>query len=94
MSKIPSFFVVGAAKSGTTALWNYFQQHPSIFVTTDIRFKELGYFSNQYGVSDKNQYASYFEDATDEQLIGEVCHAYLTSEESAEWIKKDVPLLK
>jgi len=92
--RLPSFFVVGAAKSGTTALWQYFQQHPDIFVTTDIGSKELGYFSNQYGVTDKEHYTSYFENASEEQLIGEVCHVYLTSSESAAWIKKDVPLSK
>lgn len=90
----PSFFVVGAAKSGTTALWHYFQQHPEIFVTTDIAHKELGYFSNQYGISDKEKYVSFFKDATPNQKVGEVCHVYLTSAESAAWIKKEVPNAK
>lgn len=94
MKKFPSFFVVGAAKSGTTALWNYFQQHPDIFVTNDISIKELGYFSNQYGITDENQYKKYFSGATENQIIGEVTHAYLTSEESAHWIKKEIPQAK
>ncbi len=91
MKKSPSFFVVGAAKSGTSALWNYFQKHPDIFVTNDIRIKELGYFSNKYGINDLDSYLSFFSSAKDNQIIGEVCHAYLTSEESAEWIKREVP---
>lgn len=90
----PDFFVVGAAKSGTTALWEYFQQHPEIFVTDKIEHKELGYYSNQYGVSNKERYLKFFKKATKAQLIGEVCHVYLTSEESAEWIKNDVPKAK
>lgn len=94
MNNSPSFFVVGAAKSGTTALWYYFQQHPEIFVTKDIAYKELGYYSNQYGISDKKKYLNFFKEAKQNQKIGEVCHAYLTSEESAEWIKKDVPEAK
>lgn len=87
----PDFFVVGAAKSGTTALWEYFQQHPDIFVTKKIGHKELGYYSNQYGITDKTKYLNFFGEAQTNQLIGEVCHAYLTSELSAEWIKKDIP---
>jgi hypothetical protein len=87
----PDFFVVGAAKSGTTALWKYFQKHPEIFVTDSISNKELGYYSNQYGIKSKKKYLSYFCEAKPNQMIGEVCHVYLTSEESAEWIKKDVP---
>lgn len=94
MKKFPAFFVVGAAKSGTTALWNYFQQHPDIFVTNDIRIKELGYFSNQYGITNENQYQKYFSGATESQIIGEVTHVYLTSEESANWIKKEIPQAK
>lgn len=91
MKKIPSFFIVGAAKSGTSALWHYFQKHPDIFVTNDISIKELGYFSNQYGINDKNKYLNFFAKAKDNQIAGEVCHAYLTSVESASWIKKEVP---
>ncbi|WP_431135809.1 sulfotransferase family protein [Psychroserpens mesophilus] len=86
----PDFFVVGAAKSGTTALWKYFQQHPEIFVTDLIGNKELGYYSNQYGIDSEERYLSHFLSAKPHQLIGEVCHVYLTSEESAKWIKKEV----
>jgi hypothetical protein len=90
----PNFFVVGAAKSGTTALWRYLHQHPQIFVTDKIEYKELGYFTKQYGISDKSRYLKFFKNASENQLIGEVCHAYLTSEESAKWIKRDIPEAK
>ena len=90
----PDFFVVGAAKSGTSAVWKYFQQHPNIFVTEDIANKELGYYSNQYGVSNEDYYLSHFKEAKTNQLIGEVCHAYLTSDESAQWIKDEIPNAK
>jgi hypothetical protein len=32
MSRMPDFFVIGAAKSGTTSLWSYLNQHPDIFM--------------------------------------------------------------
>lgn len=90
----PDFFVVGAAKSGTSALWKYFQMHPDIFVTKEIASKELGYYSNQYGIDNEDQYLSHFKDATPNQSIGEVCHVYLTSLESAKRIKEEIPNAK
>ncbi|MBX2828738.1 MAG: sulfotransferase [Flavobacteriaceae bacterium] len=36
------FFVVGAARSGTTSLYNYLDQHPGIFLS---KVKELNHFS-------------------------------------------------
>lgn len=87
----PQFFVVGAAKSGTTAIWRYLSQHPQIFVTKNIANKELGYFSKGYGIAKKEQYLKHFQEADSHQIAGEVCHAYLTSPESAEWIKNEVP---
>jgi Sulfotransferase domain len=90
----PDFFVVGAAKSGTTALWTFFQQHPDIFVTNEISHKELSYYSDEYGIDDNEKYLKYFRNAKDHQLIGEVCHTYLTSKISAEWIKREVPNAK
>jgi len=90
----PDFFVVGAAKSGTSAIWKYFQRHKDIFVTKDIANKELGYYSNNYGVNNKEQYLSNFKEANPNQIIGEVCHAYLSSKESADLIKNDIPNAK
>jgi hypothetical protein len=92
--RYPSFFVVGAGKSGTTAVWNYFQKHPGIFVTNKIEYKELGYFSDFYGIKDLNKYLSFFEDAQKGQLIGEVCHSYISSPESAGRIHEAVPNAK
>ncbi len=84
---IPDFFIVGAAKAGTTSLWYYLGQHKHIFMTKDIRFKELCLYSDDYGLDDLCRYSEFFRNAKDSQLIGEACHAYLTSPESAEKIK-------
>jgi len=40
--KLPNFFIVGAAKSGTTSLYHHLCQHPYIFMSP---VKEPGYFS-------------------------------------------------
>mgnify|MGYP003334459280 FL=1 len=90
MPRYPDFFVVGAAKSGTTAIWKYLSTIPGIYMTKDIREKELGFFSNGYGLTNLNEYLSFFSGAKPNEIIGESCHAYLTSVESAEMIKSSV----
>lgn len=45
MKNLPNFLVVGAAKSGTTSLFDYLVQHPDIFIPS---IKECKYFSYQH----------------------------------------------
>lgn len=79
MSK-PNFLIVGAAKSGTTALYHYLKQHQDIFMPD---FKEPHYFVRQQvanrlhrGVYDRAAYNALFQDAR-EPLVGEASVFYL-----------------
>ncbi|MBZ8179774.1 sulfotransferase family protein [Oscillatoria salina] len=90
----PNFFIVGAAKSGTTSLWMYLKQHPEIFMPKRIADKEPSFFCHLYGYSDFDAYLRLFADVKEEKAIGEASHAYLTSPESAAWIKKVYPQAK
>ena len=92
--RYPDFFIVGAAKAGTTALWKSLGAHPRVFMTSSIENKELSYFCHDYGLKDTQTYLSHFSGASEGQLIGEVCHTYLTSPESPAWIKQIVPNAK
>ena len=92
--KIPDFFIIGAAKSGSTSLWYFLGQHSDIFMTDDIAYKELGYFCFNYGCNDLQTYSTYFNSANKGQLVGEACHAYISSPESAELIWKLNPNAK
>ena len=38
----PAFYVVGAARSGTTAVWSWLRQHPDVFLPN---VKEPGFFA-------------------------------------------------
>lgn len=44
MSPLPNFFVVGAPKAGTTALYHYLRQHPDVYMSP---IKEPGFFADE-----------------------------------------------
>jgi len=46
MPNKPNFLIVGAAKSGTTSLFHYLNQHPDVFIP---RRKECRFFSQMPG---------------------------------------------
>jgi hypothetical protein len=84
----PNFLIVGAAKAGTTSLYEYLKQHPDICLPLDPKRKEPTYFVDSYtGVRDYNDYLSLFAHGRGSKAIGEASTAYLYSEESPGWIK-------
>jgi hypothetical protein len=98
---LPNFLIIGAAKSGTTALYTYLKQHPEIFMSTP---KELRYFSNfstppegiphHHAVSSLEEYTAYFDAVTDEKAYGESSPMYLYTAGTAERIKTVIPDVK
>ena len=89
-SKLPNFFIVGAAKAGTTSIYAYLSQHPDIYLSP---LKEPKFFSvsaNEFphnGPGDSNvdssiirnwdDYIELFKDAGHEKVIGEASADYL-----------------
>ena len=72
----PNFFILGAAKSGTTSLYHYLNQHPEVFLSP---VKEPTFFCEDFQqVKNPIQYFELFDGATDEKIIGEASHGYLT----------------
>ncbi len=45
--KFPNFFIVGAARCGTTSLYNYLKQHPQIYMSP---IKEPHFFSTDFEI--------------------------------------------
>lgn len=79
--KIPNFFIVGAPKCGTTALYEYLQGHPKIFMPW---IKEPHYFAEDFPqfrlVKPLDQYMGLFQKSTSEYLaVGEASVWYLYS---------------
>jgi hypothetical protein len=77
----PNFFIVGAPKCGTTALYEYLRPHPRIFMP---EIKEPHYFARDMGtyprVKTPEEYAAIFAPSTEQHLrVGEASVYYLRS---------------
>ncbi|OGF53201.1 MAG: sulfotransferase [Candidatus Fraserbacteria bacterium RBG_16_55_9] len=105
---MPNFLVIGAAKCGTTSLYQYLKQHPQIYVTP---IKETNFFALdgqqldfrgpgdqeakcRFSITDVETYRAQFQGVTTEKALGEVCPAYLYSPRAPERIQHHVPHAK
>lgn len=103
----PNFFIVGAAKAGTSSLDRYLSQHPQIYIPPK---KEAHYFSipdfplrftgpgddgmNEFTIRDKETYTSLFTPAENHLAVGESSVFYLYYPGTAERIYQEVPAAK
>lgn len=98
----PNFLLIGTAKAGTTALYEFLRQHPSIFMTHPV--KEPKFFAYEGGVpeytsfpkswkragdvvTDAHEYLSLFDDAGHFPARGEASTLYLYHREAPERIR-------
>ena len=93
MNKAPGLFIVGAPKSGTTALAQYLSEHPEIFISTP---KEPHYFAYDLegyrAVKNEQEYAHLFLAAKEQEtVLGEASVFYLSSETAIPAIRKFNP---
>ena len=81
--KRPDFFIVGAFKAGTTAMYEYLRAHPQIFMSVP---KEPMYFgadlTPRYRRMTEDEYLALFKGAADSQRAGEASPWYLYSKEA------------
>jgi len=72
---LPNFFILGAAKCGTTSLANNLRAHPEVFIP---EIKEVRFFDTEpswtQGVP---WYECFYEPATDERALGDATPSYL-----------------
>jgi hypothetical protein len=89
---LPDFFIVGAFKSGTTALYDYLREHPQVYMPFH---KEPLYFGDdltrRYGRMTRSQYESLFAAAEPGQRVGEASAWYLYSRSAAQEIRAASP---
>ena len=85
---LPNLLIVGAAKSGTTSLHNYLNQHPDIFMCSPkephfLINKEIGKQRIQKGIIDLKDYESLFGEKAHLKYRGESSVMYLSFPEIA-----------
>lgn len=104
----PNFLIIGAAKCGTTALWQCLRQHPQIYMSPRKHTRFFAFTeenpafngpppknpSRPYAVADLDGYHALFEGATNETAIGEASHSYLYSPEAPARIRQYWPEMK
>ncbi len=102
---LPNFIIIGAAKSGTTALYHYLKQHPQIYLSP---IKETEFFAfegdglNFKGPGDLPRatitnfvdYQAQFQGVANEVAIGEASPVYIYSSRAPERIKNYLPDVK
>jgi len=94
-TNLPSFIVIGAAKSGTTTLYQHLKAHPDIFMPD---FKEPHYFVSQQKlnfkvIASEDDYRRLFC-RSGHALSGEASTGYLYFPEAAQKIKQLIPECK
>lgn len=107
---MPDFLVIGAAKSGTTSLYHYLDQHPDIFMAPvkepnffafegkEVNFQGPGddapYCINDKSITRLDEYRSLFSGAEDAKTIGEASYSSLYVPQAVERINHHLPHAK
>ena len=86
---IPNFMCIGAAKSGTTSLYDILRQHSDVFIPS---FKEPHFFDipSVYENGLEWYTETYFSSVKDEKLIGDFSPTYFFDTNSAQRIFNDL----
>lgn len=95
-STLPNFFLVGAAKSGTTSLYHYLSQHPDVYMPYN---KEPHWFSRvqrvpgqgSYPIATEKEYLRLFKGWNGESAVGEASPSYLWDEGAPRRISEAIP---
>jgi hypothetical protein len=93
---MPNFLIVGAAKAGTTSLYEYLRQHPDVYMP---EWKELSFFiGDPFGplhrVRKGRSYSKVFSDVRDQTVVGEASTSYLFDKQAPILIKRKIPAAK
>lgn len=105
LRNLPTFLVIGAARSGTSALYAYLRQHPDIYMSP---VKEPNFFAAEgepipyegsaesilEWVTSPCEYADLFRCVSTETALGEASGLYLYSPKAPERIKAYVPNIR
>jgi hypothetical protein len=104
---MPNFLIIGAAKSGTTALYEYLKQHPQIYLSPvkepeffsfegeQLNYEGPGVTINASSITNLEAYQRLFQEASEQQMArGEASALSLYIPKAAARIKYYVPNAK
>jgi hypothetical protein len=107
MSQNPDFIIIGAAKAGTTAIWNWLNSHPQVFMPSVkepsfFSFKNRdviprnGPFDPSYSKLITTNYSDYCDlfQPDEGQICGEASPIYLQTSDAAQCIYQHNPSIK
>jgi hypothetical protein len=87
VGRLPDFVLIGAMRSGSTALARYLGAHPQVFMAAE---KELHFFLDNYGRGE-DWYRSQFAAARPDELAGEATPRYLATPLAMERLRALLP---
>lgn len=102
---MPNFLIIGAAKSGTTALYHYLKQHPDIFMSPTKETEFFAFEGEQLdfrgpgdtprrSITQVEDYQAQFQAVSHQKAIGEASPLYLYSLKAPERIWHYTPSAK
>lgn len=103
MATRPNFFIIGAAKCGTTALYEYLRQHPAVFMSAvkephyfafageKLAYRGPGVTINSSSVTELSEYEKLFAEAGGAAALGEASALYLFLPAVAERLREYAP---
>jgi hypothetical protein len=100
----PNFFIIGAAKSGTSALWHHLREHPEIYMSPrkqtrffafdvedpNFRGPAPRHLELPYAIKDLDDYLALFDGVREETAVGEASWVYLYRPEASLRIREYV----
>ena len=100
MKNKPNLFIVGGARCGTTSIYNYLNQHESIFfpLLKEPRFFLREYYKDEYyknirnkSIKNLDDYLRLYKNQNEYKYYGDASPHYLAAYESAKQIKSFNP---
>lgn len=103
MARLPDFLIIGAARSGTTALWSALRKHPDFFMCPA---KEPNFFAFEgeslgcrgpgadfinNSITEFDRYCALFAEAPGGSICGEASPLYLYAEKAPAAIFRHIP---
>ena len=101
---LPNFFIIGAPKAGSTALYDTLAQHPQIYMSPvkeplffacegepPLLSGPLVTFLRRRAIWRRPEYLALFEGVKEERAIGEASVVYLRSPQAASRIQRNIP---